>query len=284
MSERPVVVVTVSYRSSDAVATWLASLESATVRPTVTVVVDNGGETDAHLAVLGDRPGVRLLPRPDNPGYGTGMNAGVREGLTDTDADWLVLANPDLLFDESAIDRMIEVAESDPRIGMVGPLILSPDGQVYPSARRLPSLRTGVGHALFSNIWKSNPWTHAYLADRELPPRQRDAGWLSGSCLLVRREAFESVHGFDESYFMYFEDVDLGARMHKNGWRLVYAPDATVTHEGGRSTRTASRAMIVAHHRSAYLYLARRYHQWYLWPLRAALRVSLGVRSRFAKA
>src|ERR1700675_225979 len=96
--------------------------------------------------------------------------------------------------------------------GRRGPLARDPDGSVYPSARHLPSLVRGSMHAVLGPVWPRNPWTAAYRQER-LEPSERTVGWLSGSCLLVRRSAFSQIGGFDERYFMYMEDVDLGERL-----------------------------------------------------------------------
>jgi N-acetylglucosaminyl-diphospho-decaprenol L-rhamnosyltransferase len=172
----------------------------------------------------------------------------------------------------------VRIGESDARIGAVGPLVET-DGQVYPSAREIPSLRMGLGHALFANIWPSNPWSRRYHSDNERPPRERDAGWLSGSCLLIRREAFDAVGGFDDRFFMYFEDVDLGYRLSKAGWRNRYAPSATVMHSGAHSTDEHSTKMVLVHHESAYRFLSSKYRGWYLAPVRLAVRIGLATRA-----
>jgi N-acetylglucosaminyl-diphospho-decaprenol L-rhamnosyltransferase len=203
------------------------------------------------------------------------MNLGARDATT----DWVLLANPDVVFTRGSIDELLRVGMADDSIGVVGPLILTSEGDVYPSARRLPSLRTGIGHALFGTIWKSNPWTKSYLSDRELPPRQREAGWVSGACMLVRRSVFDAVGGFDDKYFMYFEDVDLCARVAKSGAKVLYAPSASIVHAGAHSTSASSKLMITVHHESAYKYLAAKYRSWYLAPLRAVLRIGLRARA-----
>jgi N-acetylglucosaminyl-diphospho-decaprenol L-rhamnosyltransferase len=105
-------------------------------------------------------------------------------------------------------------------------------------------------------------------------------GWLSGSCLLVRRAAFDQVGGFDERYFMYMEDVDLGDRLGKAGWLNVYVPSAQVLHHKGHSTARESARNLAAHHKSTYLYLADRHPGWRRAPLRWAMRAGLAVRVR----
>src|SRR5690606_18898026 len=129
---------------------------------------------------------------------------------------------PDVRLHPGSVEAMLAALDADPQIGAVGPKLLNEDGSVYPSARDIPSLRTGVGHAAFSRVWAGNPWTRRYRQEAASPDEARDVGWLSGACLLVRREAFDSVDGFDDRYFMYFEDVDLGYRLGRAGWRNRY--------------------------------------------------------------
>lgn len=276
-----VLIVTVAYRSDRVIGPFLRSVAGATKRRTRVVVVNNGPDPlpileppTPHVEV------VALETGGANLGYGGGINRGAREG---GDAPWLLAANPDLVFDAGAIDELISVALETPSAGMIGPLIRTPTGEIYRSARRLPSLRTGIGHALLARPWPDNPWTRRYRDDGSLTPERRRAGWLSGSCILFPRPVFDRVGGFDESYFMYFEDVDLGARVARAGFDVLYAPSAEIVHIGGDSTRGVSRLMIQAHHRSAYRYLSRRYSAWYLAPLRVALRVGLALRARIVR-
>ena len=102
------------------------------------------------------------------------------------------------------------------------------------------------------------------------------AEWLSGACLLLRREAFEQVGGFDPAYFMYFEDVDLGDRLGRAGWLSVYAPAARVHHVGGATTGRVQSAMVRAHHASAARYLAAHHSR----PVAVSLRAALAIRER----
>ncbi|AWB95917.1 dTDP-Rha--alpha-D-GlcNAc-pyrophosphate polyprenol alpha-3-L-rhamnosyltransferase [Agromyces badenianii] len=279
-SARPIIaILSVSYGSASEIASMLRSVRRATQHPTLLTVADNlptaVGTEDAVV-----RAGGRYTPLPDNPGYGGAINALVRK--LPPSVEWIMVTNPDVLFHDHAIDLMLEAGIADDRIGAIGPMILNDDGTLYPSARSVPSLRTGVGHALFSGIWPSNPWTRRYHSS-QATDQARDAGWLSGSCVLVRRTAFEDIAGFDEDFFMYFEDVDLGYRLGRAGWRNRYVPAAQVTHSGGHSTTTESSAMIRAHHRSAARFVEKKYPGRAYWPLRAPLLIGLRMRSRLAE-
>lgn len=272
-----VLVVTVTYNTGQTLIPFLESLSTASVEPLTVVIVDNASRDLSLERSLAAAHGAVLLELADNRGYGGGVTAGV--DAHGADADYVLITNPDVSFSPGAIDELVRAAEGAADVGSVGPRILDADGTVYPSARNLPSLRTGVGHALFGRIWPSNPWSVSYRAERDYGTQSRDAGWLSGACLLVRKSAYDAVRGFDPRFFMYFEDVDLGARLGKSGWRNLYVPTATVTHTGAHSTSNSAKRMERAHHSSAYLYLADKYSAWYLAPVRALLRIGLAARS-----
>ena len=269
----PLRVVVVTYSPGVALDGFLESLGAATERPVEVVLADNGSTDGAPERAVARHPHVRLLPTGGNVGYGAAANAGLA-GLA---SGYAIVANPDLRFEPGSIDALLDVAGRWPRAATVGPAIRTPDGDLYPSARDLPRLSTGAGHALLGWAWPSNPWTARYRREREAP-RERPAGWLSGSCLLVDLEAFWSVGGFDPGYFMYFEDVDLAARLSRAGWLHMYAPSAVVVHEGGHATRREPHRMQRVHHTSALRYLSGQHPGRRRAPLRLALRAGLGAR------
>jgi N-acetylglucosaminyl-diphospho-decaprenol L-rhamnosyltransferase len=272
-------LVTVTYSPGPSLRGMLDSLPDA-YRGDIRVVLADNGSTDGSVEAAARRPGVRLVRTGGNLGYGGAANVGVR--ALDPAIDWVVITNPDIVFAPQAIDRLLECADRHPASGAFGPLITTRDGVVYPSARNLPSISAGVGHAVFGWWWPTNPWTRRYRLDAQAPV-ERVAGWLSGSCLLVRRRAFEQVGGFDPAYFMYFEDVDLGDRLARAGWSNVYCPTALAAHEGGHATEREPGAMAQAHHRSAYRYLATRHPARWQAPLRWTLRAGLGARAMLAR-
>lgn len=273
-----VLVVTVTYNTGETLEPFLASLREATSRDLDTVVVDNASSAVDRERELAETHGARFIGLDENLGYGSGIAAGI---ASSEPTEYVLIANPDVVFAPGAIDRLVAAADADPAIGAVGPRILDADGTIYPSARNLPGLGAGIGHALFGRVWPSNPWSRSYRVEYDHALRARDAGWLSGACLLVRRSAYDAVGGFDPRFFMYFEDVDLGARLGEAGWRNRYEPAATVTHTGAHSTSRDGSRMAAVHHDSAYLYLSRRYSSWYHAPVRLLLRLGLGARKRW---
>lgn len=270
------VVVTVTYSPGPHLGRFLASLPHATERPVTVVMADNGSTDGAPEEALETYPNTRLLRTCANLGYGTAVNRAVAE--IGPESEFFVVANPDVQWGPRSIDVLLEAAGRWPRAGSLGPLIREPDGSVYPSARHLPSLIRGGMHAVVGPMWRTNPWTAAYRQER-LDPSERPVGWLSGSCLLLRRAAFDEVNGFDERYFMYMEDVDLGDRLGKAGWQNVYVPSSEILHDKGHATGRDPARNLAAHHKSTYIYLADRHPTWWQAPLRWTIRGALAARA-----
>ncbi|MGY5885417.1 glycosyltransferase family 2 protein [Modestobacter lacusdianchii] len=266
-------VVAVTYSPGESLTEFLDSLATATGRPLDVVLADNGSTDGTPERAAQERPTVRLLRTGGNVGYGAAANA----GLADLTAGYALVANPDVRFEPGSVDELLVAAARWPRAATLGPAIRTPEGTVYPSARELPSLSTGVGHALLGWAWPANPWTARYRRERE-EITERPAGWLSGSCFLVDLAAFASVGGFDPGYFMYFEDVDLARRLGQRGYLHVYVPSAVVTHEGGHATKRSKHRMQRVHHSSALRYLSADYPRRRYAPLRGVLRAGLGAR------
>ncbi|CAM3720624.1 MULTISPECIES: glycosyltransferase family 2 protein [Tsukamurella] len=273
-------VVTVTYSPGEHLENFLNSIDGAFSGATPRVIMADNGSTDGSPeAAAQAHDEAELLRTGANLGYGGAINYAVAR--VQDDPDFLLISNPDVVFGPGSIDELIAAAGRHPDAGSLGPLIHDPDGTVYPSARSVPNMVSGIGHALLGTVWKSNPWTRAYQqAQAEIT--EREAGWLSGSCLLVRPAAFESIGGFDDRYFMYMEDVDFGDRLARAGWRNVYVPSAEIVHAKGHAAGKVPELMLPAHHESAYRFFADRHPGRAAAPLRAAMKVGLAVRSKIS--
>lgn len=277
--ESGLTVVTVTYSPGSHLDRFLSSLTVATDRPLRVVIADNGSTDGAPEEALERYPGTELLRTGGNLGYGSAVNRAV--ATVPPDQEFVLIANPDVVWAPGSIDALLAAADRWPLAGSLGPLIRDPDGAVYPSARHLPSLVRGGMHAVLGFAWKANPWTKSYRQER-VEPSERAVGWLSGSCLLVRRAAFDEVGGFDERYFMYMEDVDLGDRLGRAGWLNVYVPGSEILHDKGHSTGRDPARNLRAHHVSTYIYLSDRHTGPWRAPLRWTMRGALRARARAA--
>jgi len=276
MRHNPVIgLVVVGYQSDELWPQFFDYLMESSVLPTKVVVVENSTKFPASIPNL-SRLEVDIIHLPHNPGYGSAINRGVQS--LPADVTDFVFCNADTLVEEDTIGQLLGHQHDFPRTGVVGPRIEDPKGNLYPSARAIPTVGIGIGHALFSAIRPSNPWTTKYFGEYS-NQFARPAGWLSGSFLLVNRVAFENIGGFDEEYFMFFEDVDFCFRLRKNGWASIYVPEARVTHRGGHSTATRMPEMARAHHQAARRFLAKLYPGWRFALLRGLFNAGLAARS-----
>ncbi len=288
-------VVTVSYGSGEALADFLPSLRRFHSDQLAVAVVDNKPD-DENVASLAEQYGATYVPLPKNPGYGAGMNAGVAalevsRVSSDSEGsgpifDAYFFCNPDVEFTEETVSSLATVLLDGERIGSIGPRQLREDGTVYPSARNIPSFGTGVGHAIFGRVWPRNPWSRAYTAAANYDS-PRPAGSLSGAAVMVSAEAYREIGGWDEAYFLHFEDIDLGWRLGQAGYENRYEPAVSLIHTGAHSTRKHAAAVERAMTRSAIRFMRKRYPGFWQAPLRwvivAGLRVRGWIKLRAAK-
>jgi N-acetylglucosaminyl-diphospho-decaprenol L-rhamnosyltransferase len=172
------------------------------------------------------------------------------------DAPYLLFLNPDTEWFTGTLSDLVAVARAHPRAGIVGPMLRNPDGTAYPSGRRFPSLLNAVGHAFVSPITRANPFTRRYEMDGWDRTSEREVDWVSGACMLFRRTAFEEMHGFDERFPLYAEELDIATRLRGAGWSVVFTPDVEVIHAVGVSTGGEGRPhrLVVMHSQSLYRY------------------------------
>ena len=271
-----VAAIVVSYNSRRHLEVCLASLKDDGVSSIV--VVDNGSTDGSSRAALD--AGARWVESGANVGYGRAANLGASTPPA-SDAPYLLVCNPDLEIRPGAVGALVTALESDPALGAVGPRLCNTDGSLYPSARTFPDLVDAIGHGLFGLVAPHNPFTRRYrLLDWDHGSRAK-VDWVSGACFLVRRQAWDSVGGFDPSYFMYMEDVDLCWRLRRAGWEVAYEPAAEVLHTQGVSADLHPYRMLLAHHRSMWLFALRTTTGW----RRLALPVvAIGLLGRLAVA
>lgn len=272
--------VLVNYNAGAELRTALQSVaDEMRGRTWEAVVVDNAS-TDGSERIVGEfAPQARLIPNSRNVGFGRGINQGVAASR----AAAILVMNPDCRLEAGALAALRSELDTHPACAIVGPRILDPDGSLQGSVRGDPDMLTGLfGRA--SALRRIAPGLRVarrnVLADPDLPHGTRSVtvDWMSGACLLARRDAFEAVGGFDERYFMYWEDADLCRRLRARGYEVRYVPGAVAVHCVGQSSRTARAASIRAFHASAYLYYSTHVAPGVLNPKRVVARALLAAR------
>ncbi|HUZ81983.1 MAG TPA: glycosyltransferase family 2 protein [Gaiellaceae bacterium] len=226
MAQPDVTVVVVTWNALP----WLEQCLDS-VRGRDTIVVDHGS-TDGTLAFVRERyPDVRVLEQ-ENKGMGGGNNAGMRVA----GGRYFFLLNSDAWVKGDGLDRLVKLADEHPEAAVVGPRLLNTDGTLQRSARGEPTLwRLATEYFFIRKLAPRsrllNPLYRGDFAHDELA----QVDWLYGPALLVRREAADAVGLFDESFFMFSEEVDWLTRFRRAGWQVLFYPGAEVVHVGGAS-------------------------------------------------
>lgn len=251
-----VAVVIVNYETGDYLRRCLASLAPFHDDGSIEVVViDNASRDGSARRAVGEHAWVRLIENPVNEYLSPAWNRGARE----TSAPYLLFLNPDTEWWSGAPADLVEVAAVHPGTGIVGPMIRDPDGRAYPSGRRFPSIGDAVGHAFVSPFSRDNPWTRRYEMEGWDRTTERVVDWVSGAAMLMPREAFDAIGGFDEGFPLYAEELDVATRLRDAGWSVRFTPTVEVLHEVGVSTGGDRRphALVVMHSSSLYRYYAK---------------------------
>ena len=242
------VVIVINFNSGPHLEQCLDSIRASAPRSQV-IVVDNAS-TDASERAAGSIPQVRLVENTVNVGFARAVN----QALALSDEPYVLLLNPDCVLEAGALEGLVGELEAHAECGIAGPRILDVDGGIQGSVRGDPNLLTGLfgRSSLLTRLFPSSG-----LARRNVRPvsdESLEVDWVSGACMLCRRAALNEVQGFDERYFLYWEDADLCRRLRAKGFTVRHVPVSRVQHAVGQSSRSARRLAIQAFHRSAYVY------------------------------
>lgn len=222
---RPLVsAIVLNYRSPRDTHQCVQALRDQTIADRLEVLIVDNHSNDESIGWLRARwngvAGVRIIETSENIGYGRGNNAAFRYAT----GEYVLIVNPDNTLPPDALARMLQVLQTEPHAGIVGPGLVYADGSFRPSARPFPSLLDLFRKRLFGKAWQAQ-----YDADMA---RKRTGihgvDWLVGACLLLRTDFYAFLQGFDDRFFLFFEDIDLCRRCWAAGKRVLYAPDIRV--------------------------------------------------------
>ena len=278
-----IAAVLVNYNAGPELRLALQSIvEEMGATPWEAVVVDNASSdgSDAIANEFGSH--VRLLRNQQNLGFSRAVN----QGIAASRAALLLVMNPDCRLVPGAMAALKTELDRHPDCAIVGPRILDPDGTVQGSARGDPDMLTGLfGRTTVLRRLLPGLSVSARNVRTEDAIRSGETSvvvdWLSGACMLARRDALAAVGGFDERYFLYWEDADLCRRLRARGYEVRYVPGAVAVHRVGHSSRKVRSAAIRAFHASAYLYYSTHVAPGAFNPKRSMARVMLAARCRW---
>jgi GT2 family glycosyltransferase len=229
----PVAIAVVSWNTRDLLRSCLASLHAdvESGRASVTVV-DNASNDGSAELVRAEFPWAELIVSEANLGFGAAVNLAAKRSET----DWLAVANADVELTAGALEHLLAAGAAHPRAAIIAPRLIGPDGETQHSVHPFPTLpltlafNLGLATLAADRLTLEGGWD---------PERPRTVDWALGAFLLVRRDAFQQIGGFDERQWMYAEDLDLGWRATRAGWQTWFEPTARVRHVGAAATAQA---------------------------------------------
>lgn len=268
-------VVIVNYQTPDLTLRCVASmLEHGIARAQDIVVVDNDSPDRSGVRLAAELPdGVVVILSRRNGGFGAGVNIGVEALQTDL----ALILNPDTYFERNNMHVIRRMFDESPKLGVAGLKLVNPDGSLQYSARRFYSLPDIVARrTMLGKLGPMRRLERSHLLTRKWRQQPFEADWVMGTGFIVRRSAFEQVGRMDEGYFLYFEEVDLCARMWIDGWRVVAVPEVELVHEHQRSSAAGllSRSG-KTHLRSMARFFAKFGVPWMQRPSRARMAAAL---------
>ena len=221
----------VNWNSSSQLKRCLDSVYSQEGVDKEVIVVDNASSDFDPRLFEKSYPSLKLLVNKENVGFAKALNQAV--GVSN--GEYLLFLNPDVEFEgRDGLRQLLDFIRKDRKIAIVGPKLLNPDGSLQPSGRKFPSfvdLVYGLDPPLFSKFIRHDPFQRTDF-DKVV-----EVDEVSGACFLIRKDVFKAVGGFDENFFLYFEEVDLCKRVKRMGFKVYYYPEVKVFHQWGASSR-----------------------------------------------
>ena len=234
------------------------------------IVVDNASSDGSAELVRSSFPWVHLIASEENLGFTAANNLAIKGQMESAHPPaFFLLLNPDTEVHPDALRLMVEFMYQHPEVGVLGPMLLNPDGSVQSSRRRFPTLCTALVESTIIQwrFWKDNPILHRYYVLDCRDDETQEVDWVTGACFMVRREAVEKAGLMDEGFFMYSEELDWCRRIKAEGFKVVYFPEAKVTHYSAKSSEQVKTFQHIQFQRSKIRYF-RKYHSsmaaWFL--------------------
>jgi GT2 family glycosyltransferase len=272
-----VTAVTVNFNGGPVLRGLIESLSGQAELADI-VVVDNASSDDslAWLAAA-PHPGLSLIQNTHNLGFASACN----QGAAAAQGRHLLFVNPDCRVPAGALRRMVDLLDAQPEVGMLGPLVLNSDGTEQRGCRRyLPDPRRALMRVLgLHGPGKDGQVAGFDLTGTPLPDQPVPVEAISGACLLIRRELFEQLGGWDAGYFLHCEDLDLCMRVKRVGRLTLFVPDVTVSHAQGASSKRRPVFVLWHKHRGMWRYYSK--FQRTAAPMWLTALVAFGIGARF---
>ncbi len=238
-------IAIVNHNTCEELRACLATIDPRWV--TQVLVVDNASTDDSVAMVRRDYPWVALQLNQTNPGYGAAGN----QAIAACRGKYVLLLNSDTRLFPRTLPALNAYLDQHPRAAIVGPRLLNPDRSLQPSCYSFPTpFQVFLEESTLIRLIRMIPGLRNGFQRTRSQTHNRAVPWVLGAALAIRRKPFEAIGGFDESFFLYAEEIDLCYRLRAAGWETHFTPEAAIIHVGGASTRQRRAEMALQFFRS----------------------------------
>ncbi|MBW4613042.1 MAG: glycosyltransferase family 2 protein [Desmonostoc vinosum HA7617-LM4] len=267
MNQQPISVsiILVNYNGAEILPDCLNSIEKFIDIPSYEIIIVDNASSDGSVELIPEKfPEIRLVRQAENRGFGAGNNAGAKLAR----GEFLFFLNTDTVLTSNILPHLIELMQADPQIGIIGPKLLNRDGSLQISASPALGIKGEYKARKMHQDYLNK--SEKFLIEQRFKEIQ-EVDIVVGAAFLIRSKLFDKLGGFDEKFFMYFEESDLCQRAQYQGYKIIYTPDVSLIHLHGYSVQKVANAMAIEYRRSQIYYYQKHRPLWEQFILRIYL-------------
>ena len=263
-------IIYIYYNTPKEIVDSISSLRDAVKNISYEILIINNASPKKLPQKISQNKKYTIFQNTENVGFGKGVNQAAKKAQ----GQYLLVINPDTLCTKNSIFLMMTRMEKDKKIGVLGPQLQKKNGEILHSLDSVPKLPDSLFVFSFLNkLFPNNPYSKKYWAtgiDRNLEQKTETIG---GACMLFRKTVFQKIDGFDERFFMYFEEIDICLRIKKAGYKIMYFPQSVIIHFVGKSTNN-KKWIQKTYEESRFKFFEKKYGTLIAFPAEAFLRFS----------
>lgn len=251
-------IVIVNYNSGVLLRDCLSSIYQNTKHVGFEVNIIDNNSSDMSIKLAQEEfKDINLIENKCNIGFAKANNQGIKEAR----GRYVLLLNPDTIISSEVLASMVNFMDSHKDIGILGPKILNSDGTLQLSCRSFLNLKTVffTRDSLLNKVFPNNRYSRKYLLSVWHHNDRREVDWVSGACMMIRKEVFDNIGLMDDNFYMYCEDVDFCYRAKKAGWKVFYLPEVEIIHHAGSCSKGSRYTSIINHHKSMVVFYKKHF-------------------------
>lgn len=251
-------IIIVNYYTENELFRCVSSISQSRINADYEIIVVNNASKGDRLNEMKDRFNIRTIQNIKNVGFARAVN----QGIYRSKGKYILLLNPDTMVEQNTIQTLLDHIKEKNDAGCVAPAITYPNGKLQPSVRSFPSfIRVFFGRqSLLTRLFPNNPITRSYLLPDTNCTKIKEVDWVTGACLMTRRDILDEVGLLDERFFLFVEDADFCYRLKEHGYKVYYIPNVRIIHTFGAATDKFWQRSVLSHNFGMFMFFEKHYN------------------------